>query len=72
MRSWNPSMGESEAEGKRTRGAVRYILHTPVRSVGQASASLQAFGLLYSSGKGLTQGMWARARASNGFRDYKR
>ena len=54
------------------RGAVRYIPRTPVRSVGQASASLQVLGLLYSSGKGLTQGMWRRARASNGFSDYKR
>jgi len=25
MRSWNPSMGESEAEGKRTRGMWRRV-----------------------------------------------
>src|SRR5712691_10591457 len=55
-----------------SRGAVRYIPRTPVRRVGQASASLQALGLLYSSGKGLTQGMWTRARESHCFRDYKR
>src|SRR5690242_17425932 len=45
---------------------------TRVRRVGQESASLQAFGLLCSSGKGLIQGMWTRARRSNYFKDYKR
>jgi hypothetical protein len=42
------------------------------RRVGQASASLQALGLLSSLGKGLTQDMWTRARALKRFRDDKR
>jgi hypothetical protein len=55
-----------------SRGAGRYLPRTPMRKVGQASASLQAWVPWCASGTGLMRGMGRCTSEANDFRYSKR